>query len=103
MQKAKAKLTEFVISGKAIYILKLIKPINKYFGKFLLPLFNSTWDNAAVIIEQLVIILQRASARSEDVLLNGRDADIKERSAAGVNVWAALLFKSVGIVEIKWK
>ena len=29
--------------------------------------------------------------------------EIKERSAAGINVWAALLFKSKGIAEINWK
>ena len=68
MQIAKTKLTDFVIPGKAIYVLKLIEPFNKYFGEFLLPLFNSTWNNVAVIIEQLIIILQRASTKSTEVL-----------------------------------
>ena len=36
--------------------------VNKYLKEFLLPFFNPTWDNAAVITEQL-IILQRASGR----------------------------------------
>ena len=57
MQKAETKLTEFVVPGKAIYILKLIELISKYFGEFLLPLFNSTWDSAAVVIKQLVIMI----------------------------------------------
>ena len=96
-------LTEFVIPGKAIYVLKLIKPVNKYFGEFFRPLFNSTWNSAAVIIKQLVIFLKRASARSEEVLSNETDAEVKERSAAGINAWGALLFKSDGIAEINWK
>ena len=57
MQKTKTKLTEFVISGKSIYILKLVTPLNKYFGEFLLPLFNSTWDSIAEAVKQLVIII----------------------------------------------
>jgi len=45
--------------GQITLSTQLIKPnypINKHFGEFLQPLFNSTWDIAAVIIQQLVII-----------------------------------------------
>ena len=34
------------------------------------------------------------------VLINKTDAEVKERSAAGINVWAALLFKYDGIADI---
>jgi len=43
------------------------------------------------------------SARSKQVLFTETDAEVKERSAERVKVWAALLFKSDKIAEINWK
>jgi len=78
------KLTEFIIPRKAIYVLKLIKPINQYFREFLLPLFNSTWDNSAEIIKQLVIIFTACLSK-----IRGQQS-----------VYAAFFSKSDGIAEM---
>jgi len=44
--------------------------------------------------------LQRASARLIRVWFKRMDREVEERSAAGIKVWAALLFNSDGMGEI---
>jgi len=62
---------------------------------------NSTWDNAGLIIEQLINIFTAAQQdQNSDVLFNRTDVEVGERSAVGMKVCAALFFKSNGIAEI---